>query len=120
MLEGVFMLINDARPLTVKHISEVGKDIVHITFDDGLQVLINLFMNISGTFQISVFGEKDWRLIEIKNSYAMFRDNIIEFVRAVEEGKPRLDFAKTENIIRTLIAARESLEQGGKTIYITK
>ncbi len=120
MLEGFFMLINDARPVTVKHISEAGKDIVHITFDDGLQVLINMFMNISGTFQISVFGEKDWRLIEIKNSYAMFRDNIIEFVRAVEEGKPRLDFAKTENIIRTLIAARESLEQGGKTIHFNK
>lgn len=120
MLEGVFMLINDVAPVSVKHISEAGKDIVHITFNDGLHVLINLFMNISGTFQISVFGEKDWRLIEIKNSYAMFRDNIIEFVRAVEEGKPRLDLSKTENIIRTLIVARESLEQGGKTIYFNQ
>ena len=120
MLEGVFMLLDDAKPLTVKHISEHGKDMVHLTFAGGLQVMINLFYNIAPTFQISVFGQKDWRLIEIKNSYAMFRDNIIEFVRSVHEGRSRLDFAKTENIIRTLIAANDSLQQGGKTIHLNQ
>jgi hypothetical protein len=118
MLEGIFMLLDDAKPITVKHIGETGKDIVHITFAGGLQVVVNLFMEIAGTFQISVFGQQGWRLIEIKNSYAMFRDNIIEFVRSVEEGKSRLDFSKTENILRTLIAANESLKQGGNTIYL--
>jgi hypothetical protein len=118
MLEGVFMLLDDAKPLSVKHIGETGKDIVHITFSGGLQVVVNLFMEIAGTFQISVFGQQGWRLIEIKNSYAMFRDNITEFVRSVEEGKSRLDFSKTENILRTLIAANDSLAQGGKTIHL--
>lgn len=118
MLEGIFMLLDDAKPITVKHIGETGKDIVHITFAGGLQVVASLFMEIAGTFQISIFGQQGWRLIEIKNSYAMFRDNIIEFVRSVEEGKSRLDFSKTENILRTLIAANESLVQGGKTIRL--
>ncbi len=118
MLEAVFMLIDDATPDTVKHISEKGKDIVHLTFLNGLQIVVNLFYDISPTFQVSVFGQQGWRLIEIKNSYSMFRDNIIEFVRSVYAEKSRLDFAKTENIIRTLIAANESLEQGGKTIKL--
>ena len=118
MLECIFMLLDDARPVTVKHISEAGKDIVHLAFADGLQVVVNLFMHITGTFQVSVFGQQGWRLIEIKNSYAMFCDNIIEFIRSVKEGKARLDFGKTENVIRTLIAARQSLEQGGKTIQL--
>jgi hypothetical protein len=48
----------------------------------------------------------------------MFRDNIIEFIRSVQEGRSRLDFEKTVNIIRTIIAGKESLEQGGKTIYL--
>jgi hypothetical protein len=56
--------------------------------------------------------------MDIKNSYSMFRDNIIEFVRSVQEGKARLPFGKTENIIRTLIGANESLEQGGKIIEL--
>lgn len=118
MLECIFMLLDEAKPVTVKHISEEGKDIVHLAFDDGLQVVVNLFMDITATFQVSVFGQHGWRLIEIKNSYSMFRDNIIEFVRSVHEGKPRLDFARTENVIRALIGARQSLEQGGKTIYL--
>ena len=30
----------------------------------------------------------------------------------------KIDFAKTKNIIRTLIAGKESLEQNGKTIAL--
>jgi hypothetical protein len=46
----------------------------------------------------------------------MFKSNLIEFIRSVREGASRLPFEKTLNIIRTLIAAGESLEGGGKTI----
>lgn len=50
----------------------------------------------------------------------MFRDNIIEFIRSVQEGTPRLSFDKTENIIRTVIAANESKKRGGETIDMSK
>ncbi len=118
MLECIMMLLDEARPVSVRHIGESGKDIVHITFPDGLQVMVNMFMDISGTFQVSIYGQKDWRLVDIKNSYTMFRDNIIEFIRSVQDGKARLDFSKTDNIIRALLAARQSLAQGGETIYL--
>jgi len=116
LLEGIFALVNDPKAVSVRHIGEDEKDIVHVLFENGLQATVHLFMNIAPTFQISVFGQKAWKLVEIKNSYSQFRDTIIEFVRSVEEGKPRLSFDKTENIIRTLIAAKESLAQGGKSI----
>lgn len=119
LLEGVFGLLDDPKPLTVQHITETDKDMVHIVFENGIHAIVNTFMDIVPTFQISVFGQNDWRIIEIKNSYSMFRDNIIEFVRSVNEGKPRLDFRKTEAIIRTLIAANDSLSQGGKVITIS-
>jgi hypothetical protein len=118
LLEGIFALVNDLKAVSVRHIGEDEKDIVHVLFENGLQATVHLFMDITPTFQISVFGQKAWKLIEIKNSYSQFRDTIIEFVRSVEEGKPRLSFDKTENIIRTLIAAKESLAQGGKTIKL--
>lgn len=119
LLEGLFALAGDPIPVSVKHVGEDQKDIVHVTFDNGLQAMVHIFMDISPTFQISVFGQKGWRLIEIKNSYSQFRDTIIEFIRSVQEGKSRLSFDKTTNIIQTLIAATESLEQGGKTIDLT-
>ena len=118
MLEAMFALLDDPQPVTVQHLGEKDKDIVHVGFKNGIQATVHLFMNITGTFQLSVFGELGWKLIDIKNSYSMFRDNIIEFVRSVEEGKSRLPFYKTENIINTLIGANESFEQGGRIIQL--
>lgn len=118
LLEALFSLLEDPKPISVKHVGETGKDIVYIKFENGLMTTLHLFMDISPTFQVSLFGQKGWRLMDIKNSYSMFRDNIIEFVRSVEEGKPRLPFEKTERIIKTLIGAMESLEKRGKTVYL--
>lgn len=118
MVEALFSILDDLKPVGVTNIGKEGEAIVKIDFENGLQAAIHLFMKISGTFQISLFGQQSWKLVEIKNSYSMFRDNIIEFIRSVEEGKPRLEFSKTERIIKTIIAGEESLRQGGKTIII--
>ncbi len=120
LLEAIFSLLDDPIPATVKHVGRATKDIVHLEFADGTQVVLHLFMDISPTFQLSIFGQNGWRLVEIKNSYSMFRDNIIEFIRSVEEGQSRLPFEKTSAIIRTVIGARESLERGGITIDLTQ
>lgn len=118
MLEGIFSILDDAKPLSVINVGREDASIVKIDFGGGLQVTVHLMMDIVGTFQLSIFGQKGWRLVEVKNSYAQFRDTVIEFVRSVQEGKPRLAFAKTEQIIKTLIAGNQSLEQGGKKITI--
>ena len=118
MLEALFALFDDPKAKTVKHISSSKKDIVYIEFETGLLATVHLFYDIAVTFQISVFGQNKWRLIEILNSYSMFRDSLNEFVKSLQQGKPRLEFARTENIIRTLIAAKESLENNGKTIRL--
>lgn len=118
LLEALFSLLDDPKPVSVKHLSDKGKDIVYIEFENGFRATFHLFMDISGTFQVSLFGQKGWRIIEIKNSYSMFRDNLIEFIRSVEEGKPRLSFEKTETIIKTLMGAVDSLEKGGETVNL--
>ncbi|WP_460672506.1 Gfo/Idh/MocA family protein [Larkinella ripae] len=118
MLEGLFMVLGDPTPVSVRHVGREGGDVVYLEFAGGFQATVHLFMDIALTFQISLFGKDGWRLIEVKNWFGMFRDNLIEFIRSVEENQPRLDFAKTETIIRTLLAAHESLANGGKTVYL--
>jgi predicted dehydrogenase len=118
LLEGVVGIMDDPKPVSVKNIGRTEKNVVYIEYETGLMVVINIFMDIVPTFQISLFGQQGWKTIDIKNSYSMFRDNITEFIRSVQEGRARLDFKKTDNIIRTLIAGKESLEKGGKTIYL--
>jgi len=120
MLEALFAILDDPKAISVQHIGRSGKDIVSIIFENGLQVTVHLYMKIAPTFQLSLYGRDGWRLIDIKNSYAMFKENLIEFIRSVREGKPRLSFEKTENIMKALIGAKESLEQNGKLIDLTK
>jgi predicted dehydrogenase len=118
MLEAIFSIMDDPKPLSIINVGKEDASIVKIDFEGGLQATIHLMMDIASTFQVSLFGQQNWRLIEMKNSYAMFRNNIIEFIRSVEEGRPRLEFAKTEQIVKTLIAGNGSLKQGGKKITI--
>lgn len=119
MLEGLFALLDDPKVVSVRHVNQKsGKDIVYIEFETGLVATIHLFMDIAATFQLSLFGCDGWRIIEYKNWYSMFRNTITEFIGSVQESKPRLLFKKTENIIKTLIAAQDSLLGGGKTIKL--
>ena len=118
MLEGMFALLDDPPAATVRHVSHSHKDVVFIEFGNGLVATVHLFYDICPTFQISVFGRQGWRLIDMQNSYVCFRDNLVEFVRSVREGTERLEFSRTLNIIKTLIAAQVSLDQGGKTITL--
>ncbi|MDQ7949674.1 MAG: Gfo/Idh/MocA family oxidoreductase [Pedobacter sp.] len=118
MLEAIFSILNDPKPISVVNSGKEDAAIVTINLENGPQIVIQLMMEISGTFQFSIFGQQNWKLYEVKNSYAMFRDNIIEFIRSVRDGEPRLDFAKTEQLINVLIAGDESLKQGGKLITL--
>lgn len=118
MVEAMLAVLNDPKAVSVQHVWESGKDAVHITFEDGLRATIHLFMDICGTFQLHFYGRQAWRMADIRNSYSMFRDNIIEFIRSVKEGRSRLAFEKTINIINVIIAAEQSRLSGGKIIDI--
>ncbi len=118
MLEALFALLDDPKAVSVQNIGQKDKDIISVIFEDGLQATIHLFMDIAPTFQLTIFGQKDWKLIEINNSYAMFKENLKEFIGSVREEKSRLSFDKTENIIKTLIGAKLSLEQNGEIIIL--
>lgn len=118
MLEGIVSVLNDPKPISVINIGSKNKNTVQVIYENDVQIMLHLFEDIVPTMQISFFGQEQWRMAEIKNSYAMFRDNIIEFIRSVNEGKPKIDFYKTEQIIRVMIAANESLDAGGKLINI--
>jgi len=118
LLEAVFAILDDPKPESVQHIGELNREIVHVRLGNGMDITLHLYNRISGTFQLTFFGQQGWKLVDIRNSYSMFRDNLIEFVRSVQEGGPRLDFEKTYRLMNTVIAANESREQGGTVIQL--
>lgn len=120
LLEALFSTLDDPLAVSVQHVGKKDKNVVLIEFEGGFLATVHLFKDISSTFQLSFFGSNGWKTADIKNSYSMFRDNLIEFIRSVQEGHSRLPFEKTYNIVKTLIAAQESFDNGGKTIELRK
>lgn len=118
LLEAVFNILDDPAVKSVQHIGELNREIVHVKLTGGIDIMLHLYNEISGTFQLTFFGQKGWELVEIQNSYAMFRDNMIEFIRSVREGKPRLDFNKTYQLINVIIAAENSRKNLGEQISL--
>src|SRR5690554_219182 len=118
LLEAVFSILDDPRAASVQHIGELDREVIHLRLESGVDISLHLFNAITGTFQVSFFGQKGWELVDIHNSYSMFRDNLIEFVRSVREGKPRIEFGKTHELISIIIAAAESRQQQGKRIIL--
>ncbi len=116
-LEGMFSLLGYPKAATVRHISQAGKDIMYIEFENGMLATVHVFVGIAGG-ELNVYGTAGSLQINHGGSYTMFRNQLIEAVRSFQAGKPRTDYEDTYRVISTLVAARESLENGGKTVTV--
>jgi hypothetical protein len=117
-LEGLFSLLNDPRASAVKHISKTGRDIVYVEFENGILATIHVFQDIAPGGEFNLYGRKGNLQVNHGGAYTAFRNTLVEVIRSFEQGKPRLNFEKTRNVIATLIAGQESLDQNGRTIKL--
>lgn len=114
MLEAVFSVLDDPIPQAVWSVGEKDKEIVYVEFTNGIKATFHLFMDISSTFQVNLFGKDDYNHYVIGDSYSMFRANLEVFIESVQKGYSLLPFGKTYNIINTVIGALESQKSGKK------
>ncbi len=119
-LEGMFSLLGDPAAASVRHFGESGRDVAYIEFVNGTVATVHVFMDISPGGELNVYGHKGNLQVEHGGAYPAFRASLVEAIRSFRAGKPRLDFEKTRNVISVLIAGKESLDNGGKTVYIIK
>lgn len=117
MVEAVLSLLDDPRPIAVQYLGKPDYDIVQLEISPNCYASIHLIDAIVPTFQLSVFGEQEWTTVDIRNSYAMFKENILEFIKSIQLGKPTLDFSKTVNVIEVIARALQSKEMNNQKIY---
>lgn len=108
MVEACMSLLNDPKPIRVQYLGKEHFDIVQLEIRPTCFASIHLVADISPTFQMNVYGTQEWAHIDIKNSYAMFKENIMEFVKGLTQGKSTLDFEKTKRVIQIIAGALES------------
>lgn len=118
-LEGMLSLLDDPPVSAVQHVGSPGRDIIRIDFVNGITATLHVFMDIAPGGELNIYGRRGILQVNHGGSYPSFRASLVEAVRSFREGRPRLDFARTRNVISALIAARESLENGGRRILLS-
>jgi predicted dehydrogenase len=116
-IEGMIAFLGDPAIVSVQHISTSGKDIIFLELDNGTLATIHVFKGITSG-ELNIYGDKGTLNIVHGGAFVSFRSQLIEAVKSFKEGKPRLNFAKTYNIINALVGAKESLEQDGRKIKL--
>ena len=117
-LEGLFSVLGDPLAKQVRHVGETGRDVLLIDFVNGTSATVHVFEDIAPGGELNLYGRDGTVRVDHGGSYPAFRNSLVEAIRSFREGRPRLDFAITRNVIGTLVAARESLEQGGIPIAV--
>ena len=117
-LEGMFAMLGDPRAVSIKHVSRTDKDIAYIEFETGTLATVHVFKDIAPAGELNIYGQEGVLKVDHGGAYPAFRSSLVDAIRTFRQGKPRLDFAKTYNLINTLIGGRESMEAGGKTITL--
>lgn len=116
MLEALFTILDDPQPVSIWSVGEPDQAIMRVEFMDGSLATVHLFQHISSTFQVAVYGDKNFGVYHIRDSYKMFRANMEVFIQGLREGEPLLAFEKTLNIIRTVIGGLDSMRTGKKVL----
>ena len=116
MVEACMSLLNDPKPIRVQYLGKEHFDIVQLQISPTCFASIHLIADISPTFQMNIYGTQEWAHIDIQNSYAMFKENILEFLKGLTAGKPTLDFEKTKRVIQIVAGAIESKRKGNVKI----
>ena len=117
-LEGLFALLGDPKAVAVKHVSKSGKDMATVEFATGVLATVHVFMDIAPCDELTLFGRKSSLHVAHGGAYPAFRNTLVEAIRSFRQGRPRLDFEKTRNVISALIAGQESLDGGGRTVTL--
>lgn len=118
MVEAFMSALGDPNPLSVQYIGKEKYDMVLLEITPTFYATIHLIADILPLFQMSFYGEKEVIHCDIKNSYSMFKENILEIVKSLHAGRPTLEFSKTKNIISIIAAVLESKANNNEKIIL--
>lgn len=97
-----------------------GGDIVDVTHRSGAALTLAAIHDAGGSFGVvRAYGTKGHDGVQFVDSYSAFREQLLEFVRAVQTGRESRPFAWTVEQMLVIIAGIESRKQQGKEVRLS-
>jgi predicted dehydrogenase len=116
-LEGMLALLGDPPVKAATHVSLTpGRDVVMFELEGDILATVHVLTDIAPGGELNVYGTNGHVSVDHGGAYTLFRNNIEQAIKGFRMERPAIDFGATRNVIRALIAGRESLEAAGKRI----
>lgn len=117
-LETVYPIVGPGF-VSVQNIGDAGRNIVHLTHRDGVDITLAVIGDlIGGAGLLSLAGTKGGVQLRSYDTYHAFKTQLEAYVRFLRTGDPPVPFAETRELMHLVIAGIESRDQGGRKIML--
>ena len=104
--------------ISIRNISTDQRNLVHLKHKAGFDAIIANSYDLAYDPTIRLHGTLGTADIQIKDTYASFRNQLAAFVNYLRTEQSPIPFAETEELMKLVIGGIESREQGGKEIFL--
>lgn len=102
--------MTSARPVSVRMLPADHASAA-IRLDDGATLQVDALGEAARTFHVDIFGTERNGAFDITDNFSMFRRMLWEFTSSIRSGKPAIPAEKTLEVMRVLIAGRQSCNE---------
>ncbi len=104
---------------SVQALSDARGDVMHITHRSGTVVTIGAIHDAYGSFgAVHLYGTKGQLPLRLTDTYTAFRTQLVAFITLLQTGVRPVSMEETAELMRVIIAGRESRAAGGARVSL--
>ena len=118
-MEGVYPFLAPGGWESVTNTGTENANIVHCKHSSGVDVLIPVIDDMYGAFScLGLYGTEGNFSTQCKDSFYMFKKQLVSFVDYLKTGKSQFDFSQTVELMKIIIAGIKSRDADGKKVLL--
>ena len=117
VLEGIRAVMGGGIE-AVRDAGTEGRAQVQLRWTDGREALLEVIAGVAGPIAFQFHGKDNWVRVDSFDTFSMFKAQLADFIKFVETGAPPFPMEETLELVSVVVAARESLAQGGAWVPI--
>jgi predicted dehydrogenase len=102
----------------VQNIGDETNALVRCAYSDGRAIVLQVLGKAEPGLQAAFFGERGWRLVEVRDAGSYYHAMLTEFVSMVQTGLMPIPLNDTLEIMEILAAGKQSRQEGGSRIHL--
>lgn len=112
ILEGIRAVMGGGFE-AVRDAGTEGRAQVQIRWTDGREALLQVIAGVPGPIAFQFHAKDDWIRVDSFDTFSMFKAQLADFIGFVQTGVRPFPVEETFELVSAVIAARQSLAQGG-------